>query len=186
MRIIGGRWRGRQLTFPELDGLRPTGDRIRETLFNWLAGIVPDSRCLDLFAGSGALGFEALSRGAQHATLIEKNPKAAAQLISNATLLQAPQAEIVQTSALSFLGQTAKQTYDLIFIDPPFAESLWQPVIDALDSHQWLNDHAYIYIETPLDLAVSAPANWVEYRHKKSGQVSYRLYRKETKHSDSR
>lgn len=162
-----------------MEGLRPTGDRIRETLFNWLAPILPGSRCLDLFAGSGILGFEALSRGASHCCLIERNPIAARQLRINADHLKAEHAVIGQTSALEFLAQPASATYDVVFIDPPFADNLWELVMRSLNNG-WLRQDAFIYVEAPTDLALPQPHGWQIYREKRSGQVCYRLYRYET------
>ncbi len=179
LRIIGGRWRSRTLSFPVVEGLRPTGDRIRETLFNWLAPILPDSRCLDLFAGSGILGFEALSRGAAHCSLIELNPAATRQLRANAEQLQAQKASIHQTSAVAFLSQPIDEPFDVVFIDPPFADNLWQPVMTLLDSG-WLREGALIYVEAPPELSLSLSPAWQIHREKRAGQVCYRLYRYET------
>lgn len=179
LRVIGGRWRSRTLSFPVVEGLRPTGDRIRETLFNWLAPILPGSRCLDLFAGSGILGFEALSRGADHCCLIERNPVAARQLRVNADHLQAENAVIEQTSALEFLARPASEAYDVAFIDPPFADNLWEPVIKLLNNG-WLREDAIIYVEAPLNLSLPLPSGWQMHREKRSGQVCYRLYRYKT------
>lgn len=179
LRIIGGRWRSRTLSFPVVDGLRPTGDRIRETLFNWLAPILPGSRCLDLFAGSGILGFEALSRGAAHCSLVELNPQAARQLRVNAEQLHAEAAAIHQMSALEFLAKPIAVPFDVVFIDPPFAGNLWQPVMTQLE-RGWLGEGALIYIESPLDQALSLPADWQVHREKRAGQVCYRLYHHET------
>lgn len=176
LRIIGGRWRSRTLNFPVVDGLRPTGDRIRETLFNWLAPILPGSRCLDLFAGSGILGFEALSRGAAHCSLVEFNPAAARQLRANADQLQAQDAVIHQTDAREFLAPPATESFDVVFIDPPFAENLWQPVMARLDGG-WLRKDALIYVEAPPDQSLNLPPAWQIHREKRAGQVCYRLYR---------
>lgn len=178
LRIIGGRWRSRMLSFPTVEGLRPTGDRIRETLFNWLAPILPGSRCLDLFAGSGILGFEALSRGAAHCSLVELNPAATRQLRVNADQLQADGAAIHSISALEFLAKPASP-FDVVFIDPPFAADLWQPVMASLE-RGWLADGALIYVECPSDLAFNPPATWRAHREKRAGKVCYRLYRYET------
>jgi RNA methyltransferase, RsmD family len=179
LRIIGGRWRSRTLSFPTVDGLRPTGDRIRETLFNWLAPILPGSRCLDLFAGSGILGFEALSRGAAHCSLVELNPQAARQLRTNAEQLQADAAAVFQMSAQDFLAKPMTEPFDVVFMDPPFAGDLWQPVMELLEQG-WLRDDALIYVESPPDLALKPPATWYSHREKRAGQVCYRLYHRET------
>lgn len=166
------------LSFPTVEGLRPTGDRIRETLFNWLAPILPGSRCLDLFAGSGILGFEALSRGAAHCSLVELSPAATRQLRVNADQLQADGAAIHSISALEFLAKPASP-FDVVFIDPPFAADLWQPVMASLE-RGWLADGALIYVECPSDLAFNPPATWHAHREKRAGKVCYRLYRYET------
>lgn len=177
LRIIGGRWRGRKLSFPDIDGLRPTGDRIRETLFNWLAPTMAGSRCLDLFAGSGALGLEALSRGAAASVLVERDTQAAAQLRANLALLQANQGQLVQVDVLTWLARgNSGAPFDIIFIDPPFQLNLWQAVIDALEAGGWLADDAAIYIESGRATPFTVPQHWHLHRDKQAGQVSYRLF----------
>jgi 16S rRNA (guanine966-N2)-methyltransferase len=179
LRIIGGRWRGRKLQFPAVDGLRPTGDRLRETLFNWLMPDIQGSRVLDLFAGSGALGLEAISRGADTAILLEKQPQAAAQLLQNVALLKSTETQVIQTDALTFLGSPNPQkSFDLVFMDPPFAADLWDKTSQLLNNNQWLAEDALIYVETPKDSIWVAPVNWEIYKDKQAGQVRYRLYRK--------
>lgn len=177
LRIIGGLWRGRKLSFPDADGLRPTGDRIRETLFNWLAPEIQGAHCLDLFAGSGALGLEALSRGAESSLLLEKNAEAARQLKSNLQLLQASNGRVEQADSLDWLTrQQPAQRFDIIFIDPPFALELWEKIAAALEAGNWLSDSAIIYLEAPRDAQLQLPANWQLHRDKQAGQVSFRLY----------
>lgn len=177
LRIIGGAWRGRKLSFPEVDGLRPTGDRIRETLFNWLAPDIQGAQCLDLFAGSGALGLEALSRGAASSLLLEKHFAAAQQLKSNLQLLQADNGRVEQVDSLQWLKQQQPpHPFDIIFIDPPFALELWEPIAAALESQAWLSDEAVIYLEAPRDAHLQLPTNWQLHRDKQAGQVSFRLY----------
>jgi 16S rRNA (guanine966-N2)-methyltransferase len=177
LRIIGGQWRGRKLSFPEIEGLRPTGDRIRETLFNWLAPDIQSAKVLDLFAGSGALGLEALSRGAELAVLIEKHPQAAANLLSHLKTLSAENAKVLSMDALQFLQQgNAGDPYSIIFIDPPFNADLWQPIVDLLNQPQWLATNAWIYVETPKESNWQAPENWHLHRDKMAGQVRYRLF----------
>lgn len=177
LRIIGGLWRGRKLGFPDVDGLRPTGDRIRETVFNWLAPDIQGAHCLDLFAGSGALGLEALSRGAESSLLLEKNALAAQQLKSNLQLLQAGNGKVEQVDSLQWLNQQqAPHRFDIVFIDPPFALELWEPIAAALETHNWLSDDAVIYLEAPRDAQLQLPANWQLHRDKQAGQVSFRLY----------
>tara|TARA_B100000446_G_scaffold21525_1_gene17569 strand:- start:996 stop:1598 length:603 start_codon:yes stop_codon:yes gene_type:complete len=176
LRLIGGKWRGRKLNFPAVEGLRPTGDRIRETLFNWLMADLPGARCLDAFSGSGALGLEALSRGAQAATLVEMNPVAARQLQDNLKLLQCEQAEVINDSCLNWLARAPENAFDVVFLDPPFQQNLWHETIALLDQRQWLKPEAAIYIETPRKLALEVPQSWQLHREKHAGDVSYRLY----------
>lgn len=179
LRIIGGSWRSRALTFPVVDGLRPTGDRIRETLFNWLAPILPGSRCLDLFAGSGILGFEALSRGAQACVFVELNRLAFEQLRKNADLLGTDKAHILPNNALAFLANPTPTPFDVVFVDPPFSGGLWEPVIEKL-AEGWLSENAFIYIEAPPNQPLPIPADWLLHREKQAGDVVYRLFRRET------
>ena len=180
LRIIGGSWRGRKLGFPDVEGLRPTGDRIRETLFNWLAPEIQGARCLDLFAGSGALGIEALSRGAELGLLVERDGKAAAQLRENLELLKTERGRIINSDALNFLQRAnAEDPFHIIFIDPPFQLNLWQAVIDALEAGNWLANDATIYIESNRDALYQIPINWQLHRDKHTGQVNYRLYYRE-------
>ncbi len=180
LRIIAGQWRGRKLGFPDVDGLRPTGDRIRETLFNWLAPEIQGSRCLDLFAGSGALGIEALSRGAEISVLVERDAKAAAQLKANLDSLKAEQGRVVNADVLGLLQRgNTDAPYHIIFIDPPFQLKLWQAVIEALEAGNWLADNATIYIESGRDDEYQPPINWQLHRDKHAGAVSYRLFYRE-------
>lgn len=180
VRIIGGDWRGRKLDFPVLDGLRPTPDRVRETLFNWLQGYLPGARCLDLFSGSGALGLEALSRGAASVTFIDQAPEVIRQLRSNLNLLKVQNAELIGGSVLNWLEQCPAgeaSRFDLVFMDPPFRQGLVEPVCALLEARQLLAEDALIYIETEAELTLSQlPANWQPYREKRAGQVAYRLF----------
>ena len=176
LRIIGGKWKGRKLAIAEVDGLRPTGDRIRETLFNWLMADIPGADCLDTFSGSGALGLEALSRGASSATLIELNPLAARQLTAHLEQLQCQNGNLLKTDALAYLQQPASQQFGVVFLDPPFQLELWQPVIQALDAGNWLKEDAWIYVESPRRQALHTPSHWSLYREKTAGDVSYRLF----------
>lgn len=177
LRIIGGQWRGRKLGFAQVDGLRPTGDRIRETLFNWLQPQLPGAHCLDLFSGSGALGFEALSRGAASATLVEKHPEAAQIIGDNLKLLAGEhQGQLLHTDALTHISKTAPSQFDIVFLDPPFAADHWSTAIAALEDNGWLSNEAAIYIETPKSYSLTVPDNWQLHRHKQSGEVSYYLY----------
>jgi len=177
LRIIGGLWRGRKLSFPAVEGLRPTGDRIRETLFNWLAPDIQDARCLDLFAGSGALGLEALSRGAALSLLIERDTKAAAQLRTNLEVLKANKGKVISTDSMQFLQRgNDSEAYDIVFIDPPFQLNLWQAVIDGLEAGNYLAENAVIYIESGREHHYNTPAHWQMHRDKSAGQVNYRLF----------
>lgn len=180
LRIIGGQWRGRKLRFPAVDGLRPTGDRIRETLFNWLAPELPGSRCLDLFAGSGALGLEALSRGASVSVMFERDVLAAQVLRENLQFLIAEGGQVQQLDTLQCLQAGNKEEpYAIAFIDPPFSLNLWQASIDALESGNWLAESASVYIESGLDAPYQVPPNWALHRDKRAGQVGYRLFYRE-------
>lgn len=179
LRIIAGEWRGRKLSFPDGEGLRPTGDRLRETLFNWLAYSVSGAQVLDLFAGSGALGFEALSRGAGSAVFLDTHPLVVRQLRQNLQVLNCNQAEVHQTDALSWLSQASKP-FNLVFLDPPFGKGLLAPVCTALEQKGWLAEDAWIYLEAEKDLALSdIPSTWQLRKEKKAGQVVCRLYRRE-------
>lgn len=176
LRILGGTHRGRVLRFPEADGLRPTGNRVRETLFNWLAPLLPGSRCLDAFAGSGALGFEALSRGARHCTFIEVDAQVAQALTGNVSLLKATaEAEVVHGDLLAWLKRPATLSYDLVFLDPPFAAGFWQPAVAELE-RGWLAPQGWAYVECPRGVNLSVPEHWYLHREKHAGQVTYRLY----------
>lgn len=184
IRIIGGRWRGRQLTFPAAPDLRPTGDRIRETLFNWLQPHLPNANCLDLFAGSGALGFEALSRGAAALVSVELNSAAVQALRANLVALGGQRCTITAADAVAWLQTTPPQnSFDIVFLDPPFASNLSHRVAHLLENNGWLNVHALIYIETPAHRAPGTPAdkfpeNWQPIKQKVAGDVDYRLYQR--------
>lgn len=176
IRIIGGLWRGRKLPVYDAQGLRPTTDRVKETLFNWIAQDVPHARCLDLFAGSGGLGFEAASRQAKYVTMLELNPQAHRQLVDNIAALKAENIDAIDTNALSYLKQSATP-FDVVFIDPPFRQGLLDETLSLLEEGGWLEEHAMIYIETEKELPLdNIPETWSLYREKTAGQVSYRLY----------
>lgn len=180
VRIIGGHWRGRKIAFPDGEGLRPTGDRIRETLFNWLMPVLPDARCLDLFAGSGALGFEALSRGAAHCVMLERNPRAARCLQATQQLLDASAvSQIALADALLWL-QTATGCFDVVFIDPPFADAHLSPsvLVEQLQQRALLSDDPWIYVEQPTSILLSPPQGFVTYRQQRAGLVQYGLWRR--------
>ena len=153
IRIIGGQWRGRKLPVPDSPGLRPTTDRVRETLFNWLAPVIVDAQCLDCFAGSGALGLEALSRYAAGATLIEMDRAVSQQLIKNLATLKAGNARVVNSNAMSFLAQKGTP-HNIVFVDPPFRRGLLEETINLLEDNGWLADEALINIGRLLMLCV--------------------------------
>ena len=171
LRIIGGDWRSRRLRFPAIDGLRPTLDRVRETLFNWLQHDVEGARVLDAFAGSGALGLEALSRGAKEVVFLEKHPKAAIQLKENLETLGARNAQVWAGDALVWLEQNP-EPYDLVFIDPPFGKDLLQPALDKLT----LLPGAIVYVEHEGTLTPKFPAHWEEHRSKVTKEFCFRLF----------
>nr|WP_091513701.1 16S rRNA (guanine(966)-N(2))-methyltransferase RsmD [Microbulbifer yueqingensis] len=176
LRIIGGEWRGRKLQFAPVEGLRPTGDRLRETLFNWLQFRLPGARCLDLFAGSGALGLEALSRGAAAVDFVELNRRAADTLRTQLELLGTDRGRVHHESALQFLARepgTHGAPYDVVFLDPPFAADLWQESLAALGGH--LAKGARVYVETPRDTPINLPEGWLTEKEKRAGQVCMRL-----------
>lgn len=176
IRIIGGQWRGRKLPVPDSAGLRPTTDRVRETLFNWLAPDIQGARCLDCFAGSGALGLEALSRHAASATLLELERPVAQQLEKNLATLGAANARVINTNTLQFLAQ-AGEPHQLAFIDPPFRKGLLEETLTRLETRGWLADEALIYVESEVENGVPpVPVNWQLHREKIAGQVAYRLY----------
>lgn len=178
LRIIAGEWRSRQLPVLDLPGLRPTTDRVRETLFNWLQNDIAGARCLDLFAGSGALGFETASRGAASVTLLELQAAAADQLAANIQLLQAENMQLVRADALNWLAQYQGESFDLVFLDPPFASGLLEPAIRCLHQQQLLSANGCVYIECDAAQPLPAlPPGWQLTKQKKAGQVSYYLVR---------
>ncbi|WP_417344459.1 16S rRNA (guanine(966)-N(2))-methyltransferase RsmD [Ferrimonas sp.] len=180
VRIISGRFRGRKLPVSDLQGLRPTTDRVRETLFNWLQGDTLDARVLDCFAGSGALGLEALSRYAASVTLMELDKGAASQLKRNLTTLGADNARVIQGDTRALLQQGG-QPQDLVFVDPPFRQGLVAPVLALLEQENWLADHALIYVETESELSLEEiPPHWTLLKEKVAGQVAYRLFQRES------
>ncbi|WP_220720112.1 16S rRNA (guanine(966)-N(2))-methyltransferase RsmD [Agarivorans litoreus] len=179
VRIIAGQWRGRKLKVLNSQGLRPTTDRVKETVFNWLSPYLHNSHCLDLFAGSGSLGFEALSRFASFTTFVEKDAQAAKQLKANLQLLElnSEQAKLINQDALQWLKQTPSEAYDIVFIDPPFRCDLLAPSCTMLHNNGWLKPDALVYIEFENEAnEPKLPANWHCIKEKQAGQVSYRLY----------
>jgi len=176
LRIIGGRWRGRRLAFPTAENLRPTPDRFRETVFNWLQTQVAGARVLDAFAGSGALGFEAASRGAAEGVLVEQNAAVAKVLQANIATLQAEQLTIVRDDVLNWLRRAPVQPFDVVFLDPPFSHSLLLPTCECLAERGWLAAGARVYVESGEDLANQIwPAGWELIREKRAGGVCFGL-----------
>jgi 16S rRNA (guanine966-N2)-methyltransferase len=174
VRIIGGQHRGRKLPFAEMPGLRPTGDRIRETLFNWLQPVIEGARCLDLFAGSGALGIEAASRGAARVVMVEQAGSVVRQLERNRELLSLDQVNIVRADALQFLEQSPTP-FDIVFLDPPFEQNLLPAVCQRL-TQGWLADGARIYLEEDSSREFPVlPEDWQWLNQKRAGQVRYGL-----------
>ena len=177
LRIIGGEYRSRRLPFPALAGLRPTGDRVRETVFNWLMHDIVGAHCLDLFAGSGALGLEALSRGAAHCTFVESQTMAFNAITQHChTLGVGTRAHCVASEALVYLAKKSKQ-YDVVFVDPPFAAGYYEAVLEAITPH--LNPHHLVYIEYPAETPPRLPNGWQNYKQGKAGTVGFGLWRYE-------
>ncbi|MGI2203775.1 16S rRNA (guanine(966)-N(2))-methyltransferase RsmD [Shewanella oncorhynchi] len=177
VRIIAGQWRSRRLPIQDLEGLRPTTDRVRETLFNWLANDLVNARVLDCFGGSGALALEALSRYASFAQIIELQRGAALQLKENLQTLKCDKAEVLNADTLVVLQRGCEQGFDVVFIDPPFRKGLAEKTIQLLDTQGWLNDGALIYVEIESELPqLAIPSRWHALKEKNAGQVSYRLY----------
>ncbi len=170
-RISGGQWRGRRLVAPRLPGLRPSGSRGREVLFNWLQGHIAGAHCLDAFAGTGSLAFEALSRGAAHATLLEQDRRAAAALRASAEQLQA-EAKVQCVDALVWLRAAAEPRYDIAFIDPPFDAQLWAAALSGV--MPWLRPGALLYLEMPVQsdhTSLVESDRWTIRKQKRLGQV---------------
>tara|TARA_Y100000588_G_C14020130_1_gene823878 strand:+ start:247 stop:834 length:588 start_codon:yes stop_codon:yes gene_type:complete len=179
IRIISGQFRGRKLPVNDLEGLRPTTDRVKETVFNWLMQDTRGANVLDCFAGSGGLGFECLSRFAAHATFIELNNKAAEQLKKNANTLKLGNTNIINTSAIEHLTiENQDDKFNLVFVDPPFRKGLAEPSCHLLEQNNWLSDEALIYVEVEKECTFDAPDNWQVLKEKQAGQVLCRLYQR--------
>lgn len=177
VRIIAGTWRGRRLVFDPASGVRPSPDRVRETLFNWLSPVIRGARCLDLFAGSGALGLEAASRGAAEVVLVDSDPRVTTALQGQVRHLDARQVRIVQADVMDWLAGQAG-VFDVVFLDPPFRRQLLSPCIRRLEGGGWLADPASIYLEAEKGALLELPANWALLRSKTAGQVGYHLARR--------
>ena len=179
LRIIAGEWRSRRLGVPEGQGLRPTPDRVRETLFNWLAPHIEGAYVLDAFTGSGALFLEALSRGAAQAVALDSNPAAIANLRHNLEVLRCPRGQVLQNDALRYLQGEVKQQFDLVFLDPPFNQDMLAATCNLLEERQWLRENAWIYTESEAaPSTLQMPGNWRLHREKKTGQVHYALWQR--------
>lgn len=178
VKIIGGEWRSRNITFIDSPGLRPTPSRVRETLFNWLQHDILGRRCLDLYAGSGALSFEAASRGAKAVLQVEENPLVCRQLHENAQVLKATQIKLVQSEVFRFLAGNS-EPFDIVFIDPPFGKNLAVQTCQWLEDKGWLSANAKIYVEVEQNLVLDGlPENWQLLKHKTAGEVGYHLFQR--------
>ena len=176
VRIISGRWRGRRVRLTDNQQLRPTGDRIRETLFNWLGAQLAGWCCLDLFAGTGILGLEALSRGADQVTFVEKDQQLAQTLKTLTSTLDATHSTVLHAEAERLLNARATAQYDMVFLDPPFSSPLMSTCCELLERNSWLSADAWLYLETRAkDCLPRLPANWRIIRDKRAGAVRYYL-----------
>ncbi len=179
LRIVAGNLRGSRLAVPTVNGLRPTSDRVRETLFNWLAPVIGGARCLDLYAGTGALGVEALSRGAASCIFVERERSLCEQLRQNLARLRVTGAQLVHDDAQRFLAaQAPLERFDVVFLDPPFAANLWTVAAQRLEEAAWLGAAAHIYVETPVGAVFEPPASWRLHREGHAGAVRFALYRR--------
>lgn len=183
MRIVGGEWRGRKIRFPPVPAIRPTPDRVRETLFNWLQPVIVGSRCLDLYAGSGALGLEALSRGAAQVVFVDMDAAVTQHLGTTLEVLKCTRGRVVRSAAGHFLCAEGERTggpFDIVFLDPPFAEPVLAETCDLLERGGWLASGARIYLEAPAAAGEpDLPASWTVLRSKRAGEVGYHLARRD-------
>lgn len=185
LRIIGGDWKGRKLRFPDAPNLRPTPDRVRETIFNWLAPMIHGAHCLDLFAGSGALGLEALSRGAAFTTFVDSHKKVTQALQSHLDLLDInDKANVFSVDGVKFLSHekfkiAESKKYDLVFLDPPYHLDFMQKVVPLLEENNWLNENAMLYLEIEKRQSLpELPTNWKPLKEKMAGEVNYFLFQR--------
>jgi len=179
VRIIAGKWRGRRLPVPDIEGLRPSGDRGRETLFNWLQPHLRQARCADLFAGTGVLGLEAVSRGAAGSVLVEKSPAAAAAIRQSIERLGAEGVSVVTADVLSWLEKQPRQSFDIVLIDPPFGFGLAQQAFQRLDGTDMVTGGGLVYLESAQsEDAPVAGARWLCLKEKLLGEVRMQLFRK--------
>jgi 16S rRNA (guanine966-N2)-methyltransferase len=178
VRIIGGAWRGRKIRFPaDVPGLRPTPDRVRETVFNWLREEVTGSRCLDLYAGSGALGLEALSRGAREVVFVDRHPRVARSLADTLAAFGSDAGVVRRDDAQTFL-RARGEPFDIVFLDPPFDAAVLPELVSLLETHAWLRPGGLVYLEAPAGEGTPPlPARWSLHRSKRAGEVGYHLAR---------
>lgn len=176
LRIIAGEWRSRQLPIPDIQGLRPTPDRVRETLFNWINPYIPEAICGDLFCGSGALGLEALSRGAKYLLFVDNSKVVSQQMTDNLATLGANNADVVTQNATAFLESTTPRPLDIVFLDPPFRKGWLTKMIPLLEKG-WLAHRAFVYIEMEKEADLPPlPLHWSLKKEKTAGQLVYRLF----------
>jgi 16S rRNA (guanine966-N2)-methyltransferase len=175
VRIIGGEWRGRRLKVPDIKDLRPTPDRVRETLFNWLSPFIAGSHCLDLFTGSGVLGFEALSRGANYVEMVDQSAEVITLLNKEVSEFKTENVSIYRATVPNGL-HPAKKPFDIVFLDPPYEANLLLPCCQYLEENNYLSDSAHIYLEARTNIKDNdLPRNWRFVKSKKAGQVHYHL-----------
>ncbi|HTM64334.1 MAG TPA: 16S rRNA (guanine(966)-N(2))-methyltransferase RsmD [Gammaproteobacteria bacterium] len=181
VRIIAGQWRSRRLKVPDIKDLRPTPDRVRETLFNWLSQMIAGARCLDLFAGSGVLGFEALSRGASKVVMVDESSEVVELLREQLQLFHAENGEVVRAKIPGQL-KLAEEPFDIVFVDPPYQSGLLLPVCKYLEEQKFLADGAYIYLEAAETIKDNdLPLGWHIIKSSKAGQVAFHLVKRENK-----
>lgn len=177
IRIISGQFRGRKLPVNDLNGLRPTTDRVKETVFNWLMQDIREASVLDCFAGSGGLGFESLSRFASSALFLELNKQASDQLNRNIDALKIDNAQVINTNTIDHLSKTnVHDKFNIVFVDPPFRQGLVSVCCNSLEQNNWLSNNAIIYVEIEKETEYQVPENWQLLKEKQAGQVLYRLY----------
>lgn len=177
VRIIGGKWRGRRIPVPDVPGLRPTSDRVRETLFNWLRSSIEGAACLDLFAGSGVLGLEALSRDASSVLAVDSLRRCIDGLTEVRTLLGAESLQLRHDRAERVLSKPPDTRFDIVFVDPPFDLSIYDRIFELLEQNAWLSADAKIYVESGAGTKLNYPDNWSVLKHKRAGNVHYDLLR---------
>lgn len=184
VRIIAGNWRGRRLPVADVQGLRPSGDRCRETLFNWLQPWILDAECADLFAGTGALGFEAASRGAASVLMLEKHPVAHEVLRQSVEQLQAIQVNLQSGGAMSMIEDIKPESLDIVFVDPPFDSNLAGVVLERLDKIACVRNGGFVYVESPATSIIAPPGGWRVWRDQQLGEVRMQLFRRDDRNDE--